>query len=151
MDASRRLKNFLKRVKNMNDIKEKVIVASCLMDEDETNQLWELILNNFPNYSWEHLKKIIFHSYDACAIYALQVLQAACLDDRRCWEYLSREKTIRDYNQKMFEAEERGRQSEAKRINNLNTILLQNKRYNDLERSANDSDFQRQLMREYNI
>ena len=51
----------------------------------------------------------------------------------------------------MFEAEERGRQSEAKRINNLNTILLQNKRYNDLERSANDSDFQRQLMREYNI
>ena len=92
----------------MNDIKEKVIAASCLMDENETAKLWELILCNFPNYSWEYLEKIIFHSYDASAIYVLQVLQAACLDDRRCWEYLSREKTIRDYNQVMLEAEQRG-------------------------------------------
>ena len=76
------------------------------MDENETAQLWELISRNFPNYSWEYLEKIIFHSYDASAVYVLQVLQAACLDDRRCCEYLSREKT--DYNQVMLEAEQRG-------------------------------------------
>lgn len=92
----------------MNDIKEKVIVAACLMDENEISQLWELILNNFPNYSWERLEKIIFHSYDTCAIYALQVLQAACLDGGRRWEYVSREKTIRDCNQRVLEATERG-------------------------------------------
>ena len=104
----------------MNDIKEKVIAASCLMDENETAKLWELILCNFPNYSWEYLEEIIFHSYDASAIYVLQVLQAACLDDRRCWEYLSREKTIRDYNQVMLEAEQRGWSWHRKRYSSVN-------------------------------
>ena len=37
------------------------------------------------------------------------------------------------------------------RINKLNTLLIQDKRFNDLERSVNDISFQKQLMSEYGI
>lgn len=132
----------------MNDIKEKVIVASCLMDENETNQLWELISNNFPNYSWEHLEKIIFHSYDACALYALQVLQAACLDNRKSWEYLSREKTIRDYNQRMFEARESSRQEgeKAGREEGIQALILDN-----LEEQVTQERILNKLQKHFNL
>lgn len=46
---------------------------------------------------------------------------------------------------------EEGRKLEAVRINKLNTFLLQNKCYDDLERAANDINFQQQLMSEYGI
>ena len=37
------------------------------------------------------------------------------------------------------------------RISKLYSLLLQNKRYEDLERSTKDYEFQKQLMREYGI
>ncbi len=70
-------------------------------------------------------------------------------------EYEAREKAIRDYNQGILEAEQRGEARgearERERINKLNTLLLQDKRYQDLGRSASDADFQQQLMLEYKI
>lgn len=78
---------------------------------------------------------------------AYEQLQVISQDKQKRLEYEAREKAIRDHNQMMYEAEERG----ATRINKLNTILLQNKRYDDLERAATDREFQQQLMSEYGI
>ena len=40
---------------------------------------------------------------------------------------------------------------EAKRINRLNALLLQQKRYDDLKHSVNDVSYQQQLLKEYGI
>lgn len=94
---------------------------------------------------------------------AYKQLQVISQDEQKRLEYEAREKAIRDHNQMMFEAEERGeargiekgieegRKLEAVRINKLNVFLMQNKRYADLERAANDIGFQQQLMSEYDI
>ncbi len=58
-------------------------------------------------------------------------------DKQKRMEYEAREKAVRDYNQGILEVEQRG---EA-RINKLNSLLIKDKRYNDLERSTNDSSF----------
>ena len=78
---------------------------------------------------------------------AYQHLQVISQNKQKRMEYEAREKAVRDYNQGILEAEQRG---EA-RINKLNSLLIKDKRYNDLERSANDSSFQKQLMSEYGI
>ena len=49
-------------------------------------------------------------------------------------EYEAKEKAIRDYNQAIYEAEERGEQ----RVNKLHSLLIQQKRYADLERSVSE-------------
>lgn len=78
---------------------------------------------------------------------AYDQLQIISQDEQKRMEYEAREKAIRDYNQGIYEAEQRG----IDRINRLNTKLIQNKRLDDLERSANDAAFQQQLMSEYGI
>ena len=98
---------------------------------------------------------------------AYQQLQVISQDKQKRLEYETREKAIRDHNQLLLEAEQRGillgkqegiqlgkqegMELEAKRINRLNALLLQHKRYDDLERSANDREFQHSLLSEYNI
>ena len=66
-------------------------------------------------------------------------------------EYEAREKAILDHNQMMLEAEERGREQGEDRINKLNTFLIHENRYEDLERSTRDKEYQRQLMDQYGI
>ena len=78
---------------------------------------------------------------------AYNQLQIISQDKQKRMEYEAREKAIRDYNQSIYEAEQRG----VERINKLNTLLLQQKRYDDLERSTSDATFQQQLMSEYDI
>lgn len=78
---------------------------------------------------------------------AYEQLQVISQDDEKRLEYEARQKAIWDYNQMMLEAEERGRE----RINKLNTFLIKDKRFEDLERSTNDEDFQKKLMEQYGI
>ena len=86
---------------------------------------------------------------------AYRELQVISQDKQKRLEYEAREKAIRDHNQMMFEAKESGREEGIEigeaRINKLNAILIQNKRYADLERATNDKEVQRQLMSEYDI
>jgi len=94
---------------------------------------------------------------------AYQQLQVISQDKEKRLEYEARQKAILDYNQSMLEAEMRGeqrgreagerigRKAGEQRINELNAILIRNKRYDDLERSINDINFQHQLMKEYGI
>ncbi len=86
---------------------------------------------------------------------AYQHLQVISQDKKKRMEYEAREKAIRDYNQGILEAEARGEargkaRGEA-RINKLITLLVKDKRYDDLARSASDAAFQQQLMSEYGI
>lgn len=78
---------------------------------------------------------------------AYEQLQVISQDQQKRLEYEARLKATLDYNQGMFEAEQRG----IDRINKLNTFLFQQKRYDDLERSAKDAEFQQQLISEYGI
>ncbi len=94
---------------------------------------------------------------------AYQHLQVISQDEEKRLEYEARAKAIRDYNQVMLEAEQRGRvEGEAigetrgmeqgmERVNKLNILLINDKRYQDLERSVNDAAFQKKLMSEYRI
>ena len=90
---------------------------------------------------------------------AYQQLQVISQNKEKRLEYEAREKAIRDHNQLMYEARMEGEKKGRKegeiegesRVNKLNLLLLQNKRYDDLEHSAKDSDFQKQLMKEYGI
>lgn len=82
---------------------------------------------------------------------AYQHLQVISKDKQKRMEYEAREKAIRDYNQGIFEAEQRGRKEGEARVNKLHSSLIKDKRFSDLERSANDSSYQKQLMSEYGI
>lgn len=82
---------------------------------------------------------------------AYKQLQVISQDKQKRLEYEAREKAIRDYNQGIYEAEQRGEQRGEQRVNKLTSLLLQDKRYDDLERSVNDAEFQRQLMKDYGI
>lgn len=90
---------------------------------------------------------------------AYERLQVISQDRQKRLEYEAREKAILDHNQMILEAEERGREQGWKqgreqgedRINQLNTFLIQEKRYEDLERAARDKKFQKQLMSDYGI
>lgn len=98
---------------------------------------------------------------------AYEKLRVISQDREKRIEYEAREKAIRDYNEGLYEAEERGirigeqrgeergiqigeRRGEE-RVNKLYGLLLQEKRYEDLERSTKDEEFRGQLMSEYGI
>ena len=78
---------------------------------------------------------------------AYERLQVISQDRKKRLEYEAREKAILDHSQMILEAEERGREQ----ISKLFALLVQGKRFDDLERAAKDKDFQLQLMSEYNI
>lgn len=86
-------------------------------------------------------------------------LQIISQDKQKRLEYEAREKAIRDHNQFLFEAEQRGIEIGEqhgieigqRRVNKLHSILLRDKRYDDLARSADDPEFQEQLMAEFGI
>lgn len=93
---------------------------------------------------------------------AYRKLQIISQDQEKRLAYEAREKAIRDYNEGLLEAEERGiaigqergiaiGQEQMNKLNRLSVCLLQSKRYDDLERSLTDAEFQQQLMREYGI
>ena len=110
---------------------------------------------------------------------AYEKLRVISQDREKRIEYEAREKAIRDYNEGLYEAEERGirigenrgeergiqigeRRVEERgfqigdrrgeeRVNKLYGLLLQEKRYEDLERSTKDEEFRGQLMSEYGI
>lgn len=82
---------------------------------------------------------------------AYEQLQIISQDKEKRLEYEARQKAIWDHNQMMREAEERGEQRGIERINKLHLLLMKDKRFGDLERSANDKDFQKKLMEQYGI
>lgn len=93
------------------------------------------------------------NSYIKSAYHQLQIISQ---DTEKRLEYEAREKAVRDYNQSMFEAEQRGIEQGIKQgveqgkdyVNALNTILINTNRIDDLKRAATDKAFQAQLINE---
>ena len=90
---------------------------------------------------------------------AYERLQIISQDREKLLEYEAREKAILDHNQMILEAEERGEKRGEERgekrgkelVSKLFALLVQDKRFEDLERAARDDDFQQQLMKQYGI
>lgn len=129
------------------------------LKEDCSNiELWARFINAEQKEEFDMLAQ-----KDPYIESAYEQLQVISQDKEKRLEYEARQKAIWDHNQMMLEAEERGIQrgreeGEARgekraseRINKLNTFLIKEKRFEDLERSANDGDFQKQLMEQYGI
>ena len=122
--------------------------------ENQKILLWAKFINAERKEEFEVLAE-----KDTYINQAYQQLQIISQDKQKRLEYEAREKAIRDHNQLMYEAEQRGigigreegREKGMEQINKLITHLIQDKRYDDLERSANDPNFQQQLMKEYQI
>ena len=51
----------------------------------------------------------------------------------------------------LYTSKEEGIEAATKRINRLNKCLIQDERFDDLRRSAEDADYQKRLIEEYNI
>ncbi len=128
------------------------------LKNDNLILLWAKFLNAERKEEFEMIAK-----KDAYIEKAYQHLQVISQDKEKRLEYETREKAIRDYNFLVRKSKEEGleegrmegriegRMEGENRVNELNSLLLQNKRYEDLERATKDYEFQKQLMREYGI
>lgn len=125
-----------------------------LREDSSDIELWAKFINAERKEEFDMLAQK--NQYIESAYERLQVISQ---DRQKRLEYEAREKAILDHNQMMLEAEERGREQGWKqgreqgedRINQLNTFLIKEKRYEDLERAARDKEFQKQLMSDYGI
>ena len=117
-----------------------------LKEDSSDIELWAKFINAERKEEFDMLAQK--NPYIESAYERLQVISQ---DRQKRLEYEAREKAILDHNQMMIEAEERGREQGEDRINRLNSFLIHEKRYEDLERSTRDKEFQKQLMKQYGI
>ena len=117
-------------------------LPKALKEDSSSIELWAKFINAEETEEFDMIAE-----KDPYIQSAYNQLQIISQDKQKRMEYEAREKAIRDYNQSMYEAEQRG----VERINKLNALLIQQKRYDDLERSTSDATFQQQLMSEYGI
>lgn len=125
-----------------------------LKEDSSDIELWAKFINAERKEEFDMLAQK--NQYIESAYERLQVISQ---DREKRLEYEAREKAILDHNQMILEAEERGREQGWKqgreqgedRINQLNTFLIHEKRFEDLERSTRDKEFQKQLMSDYGI
>ena len=121
-----------------------------LKEDSNDIELWAKFINAERKEEFDMLAQK--NQYIESAYERLQVISQ---DREKRLEYEAREKAILDHNQMMIEAEERGeergREFAEEQINKLNAFLIHEKRFEDLERSTRDKEFQKQLMHQYDI
>ena len=121
-----------------------------LKEDSSDIELWAKFINAERKEEFDMLAQK--NPYIESAYERLQVISQ---DRQKRLEYEAREKAILDHNQMMIEAEERGeergRELAEEQINKLNAFLIHEKRFEDLERSTRDKEFQKQLMHQYGI
>lgn len=121
-----------------------------LKDSGDNILLWAKFINAERKEKFE-----IIATKDPYIASAYQKLQVISQDKQKRLEYEAREKAIRDYNQYMYEANQRGIEIGEKRgierINKLNTLLVSEKRFDDLTLSSNNPEYQQKLLEEYGI
>ena len=129
-----------------------------LREDSSDIELWAKFINAERKEEFDMLAQK--NPYIESAYERLQVISQ---DRQKRLEYEAREKAILDHNQMILEAEERGEKRGEKRgeergekrgkelVSKLFALLVQDKRFEDLERAARDDDFQQQLMKQYGI
>ena len=74
--------------------------------------------------------------------------------DRKVFEARNNKQWRREYMSYQMELDKQfrnGREEERRNINKLNKALLSEKKYEELEKSTSDEEFQRELMKKYKI
>jgi len=121
-----------------------------LREDSSDIELWAKFINAERKEEFDMLAQK--NQYIESAYERLQVISQ---DREKRLEYEAREKAILDHNQMMLEAEERGEERGEEHgkeiVSKLFALLIQDKRFDELERAAMDKDFQNQLIIEYKI
>ena len=74
--------------------------------------------------------------------------------DRKVFEARNNKQCRREYMSYQMELDKKfrnGREEERRNINKLNKALLSEKKYEELEKSTSDEEYQRELMKKYKI
>ena len=74
--------------------------------------------------------------------------------DRKVFEARNNKQWRREYMSYQMELDKQfwnGRKEERRNINKLNKALLSEKKYEELEKSTSDEEYQRELMKKYKI
>ena len=74
--------------------------------------------------------------------------------DRKVFEARNNKQWRREYRSYQMELDKQfrnGREEERRNINKLNKALLSEKKYEELEKSTSDEEYQRELMKKYKI
>ena len=125
-------------------------LPAVLKEESTELELWAKFINAERKEEFDMLAEK--NPYIDSAYKQLQIISQ---DKQKRLEYEAREKAVRDYNQGMYEAEQRGiqigEQRGEQRVNDLYSILIQANRYSDLERSIQDVAFRKQLIEEFDL
>ena len=82
---------------------------------------------------------------------AYEHLQVISQDKEKRLAYEAREKAIRDQNQLITEAEQRGRETREDRISKLNRILISKGQYDKLAKASEDKAYREEQLRHYGI
>ncbi len=113
-------------------------------------ELWAKFINAERKEEFDMLAK-----KDPYIEKAYECLQAISRDKEKRMEYEAREKALRDYNEGMLEAEERGiaigEERGQERINELNRRLISEGRADEVLKAAADKERQGKLLRFYGI
>ena len=125
-----------------------------LKDDSDNILLWAKFINVERKEKFEMIA-----TKDPYIASAYQKLQVISRDKQKHLEYEAREKAIRDYNQFMYEADQRGEKRGIEigekrgieRINKLNMLLVNDNRFDDLKCATDNSDYQQGLLEEYGI
>lgn len=133
-------------------------LPAVLKEESTELELWAKFINAERKEEFDMLAEK--NPYIDSAYKQLQIISQ---DKQKRLEYEAREKAVRDYNQGMYEAEQRGiqigeqrgiqigEQRGEQRVNDLYSILIQANRFSDLERSIQDVAFRKQLIEEFDL
>lgn len=86
---------------------------------------------------------------------AYSTLEEISADEQKRIEYEAREKALKDYNTQMLSAEnrglKRGTEKGKEQINQLNKLLSEQNRVEDIIRAAKDKEYQEMLIEEFGL
>ena len=90
---------------------------------------------------------------------AYNTLKEISADEQKRLEYEAREKALKDYNTQILRAKEQGLrwgmeqgiEQGIERINQLNKLLAEQSRINDIVRASQDEEYQNKLLEEFRI
>ena len=72
----------------MSDIKERILGAISIMNDDDAEIVWELILTHFPKRSWSDIETVVPDEWD-------KKMLADIENDSNCKEFVSADEAMK--------------------------------------------------------
>lgn len=73
----------------MSAIKERIMGAISVMDDNDAEFVWNLIIHNFPLRSWDNIESVTPDEWDQKMLKEIQ-------EDPDCKEFVSREDVLKE-------------------------------------------------------